>query len=202
MDRLTEITAEIDQKWDKYQRIKFYNQISGVRTPFLIGSRGENGKDNLAVFNSVVHIGANPPLLGFIMRPTTVERHTYDNIKGTEKFSMNLIHEGILEKSHLTSAKYPKEVSEFDAVGLAASKDLNLAPYVLESYLSLQLKYVEEHLILNGTRLIVGEIQRVLINSDVWKERQDVDFELMNTVAVSGLYNYYSLSKLKELARV
>ena len=59
------------------------NKVSGVKPGNLIGTRSESGINNLAVFNSVVHIGANPPYLGFILRPTTVERHTYENIKET-----------------------------------------------------------------------------------------------------------------------
>ena len=46
------------------------NKISGLKPANLIGTKSKSGQTNLAVFNSVVHIGANPPYLGFILRPT------------------------------------------------------------------------------------------------------------------------------------
>ena len=66
----------------------------------------------------MVHIGSKPPLLGFVLRPTTVERHTYDNIKATSEFTVNHIHADMIDKAHQTSAKYDRDISEFEAVGL------------------------------------------------------------------------------------
>jgi len=67
------------------------NKVSGLKSANLIGTKSKEGQTNLAVFNSVVHIGANPPYLGFILRPTTVERHTYENIKETGVYTFNQI---------------------------------------------------------------------------------------------------------------
>ncbi len=58
----------------------FFNALSGAKPGFLIGS-GSKSDENVAIFNSITHLGANPPLLGFIQRPVNVERHTYENIK-------------------------------------------------------------------------------------------------------------------------
>ncbi len=68
-------------KLDKRYRANFFNTLTGFKSANLIGTYDENDKENLAIFNSVIHLGANPPLMGFILRPTTVERHTYENIK-------------------------------------------------------------------------------------------------------------------------
>ena len=59
------------------------NSISGYKSANLIGTQSKAGNTNLAVFNSVVHLGSNPALLGFILRPTTVPRHSYQNMKET-----------------------------------------------------------------------------------------------------------------------
>ncbi len=202
MNQLVEITERQIGEWDKYKRVNFFNQLSGVRTPFLIGTRSNDEIDNLAIFNSVVHIGANPPLLGFVMRPTTVERHTYNNIKGSKVLSMNLVHKEILDKAHQTSAKYPSEQSEFEAVGLSVLRGLESVPYVKESNVSLQLGFVEEHKIKNGTILLVCEIKKVYVNAKYWSDKEDLDFGKMKTVGVSGLYNYYTLESLKRLDHV
>lgn len=49
-----------------------------------MGTVNKIGHTNLAIFNSVIHIGANPPLMGFISRPNSGERHTLENIQETK----------------------------------------------------------------------------------------------------------------------
>ena len=53
-----------------------------------------------------------------IIRPNSVNRHTLENIMETNCYTINHINKDIYKKAHQTSARYPKEISEFDAVGL------------------------------------------------------------------------------------
>ena len=62
--------AELETRY----RNNLINSISGYKSANLIGSISKQGITNLAVFNSVVHLGSNPALLGFILRPTTVPK--------------------------------------------------------------------------------------------------------------------------------
>ena len=77
---------------EKLYRINLINSCSGFKSANLIGSISKKGEENVAVFSSVTHIGSHPPLLGFFCRPTTVTRHTYENIKETGVFTLNHIH--------------------------------------------------------------------------------------------------------------
>lgn len=44
------------------KRVSLINSLSGFKSLNLIGTINNNqGQTNLAIFNSVVHIGANPP---------------------------------------------------------------------------------------------------------------------------------------------
>ena len=70
-------------QFDKIHRINLMNSLSGYKSANLIGSISPEGEENVAVFSSLVHLGSNPPLLGFILRPTTVPRNTYQNLKET-----------------------------------------------------------------------------------------------------------------------
>ena len=90
------------------------NSCTGYKSANLIGTQSENGSTNLAVFNSVTHLGSNPPLIGFILRPTTVPRHTYQNMKNNGFFTINHIHKREIEDAHHTSDKYTEEVSEYE----------------------------------------------------------------------------------------
>ena len=54
------------------------NGIAGFKPALLVGTADAQGQTNLALFSSVFHIGASPPLLGLIVRPCPegTERHT------------------------------------------------------------------------------------------------------------------------------
>ena len=134
---LTEI-IEMEQRF----RATFINSLTGYKSVALIGSKDVNGQTNLAIFNSIVHLGAHPPLLGMVIRPDSVDRHTLQNIENTGYYTINQIHTSFIEKAHQTSARYPKEVSEFEEVGLTSEfKNEFFAPFVAESVIQIGLKF-------------------------------------------------------------
>ena len=67
---------DIDQM-DKIFRLNLINSCTGYKSANLIGTQSADGKTNLAVFSSITHLGSNPPLIGFVLRPTTVPRDSY-----------------------------------------------------------------------------------------------------------------------------
>ena len=139
------ITKNNILNFEKLYRTKFVNSLSGFKSANLIGTISSEGKTNLAIFSSVIHVGANPPLMGFLMRPVSVERHTYNNIKETGHFTINHINKEIFKQAHQTSASYEKYISEFDACGLTPEFTEKIkAPYVKESKIKIGLKFVEE----------------------------------------------------------
>lgn len=187
---------------EKKYRISLINSISGFKSASLLGTINKQGHTNLAIFNSVVHIGANPPLLGFILRPTTVPRHTYQNIIETEYYTINHIHSGMVENAHQTGAKYDASESEFDQCGFTAQyyQKFN-APFVKESRVKLGM-HLQEVLPVksNGTYLVVGEIVHILIDDESYfDESGAISLTKAGTVAISGLDSYYSPQFLKKL---
>ena len=62
---------------DKIYRINLINSCTGYKSANLIGTKSSKGILNVAVFSSITHMGSNPPLLGFVIRPITVNRDTY-----------------------------------------------------------------------------------------------------------------------------
>jgi len=116
---------------EQRKRAQLINSISGFRSVALIGTIDTQGQTNLAIFSSIVHLGSNPPLLGFIMRPDSVERHTLTNIMDTGFYTINHIHQKMYEQAHQTSARYPKTMSEFDATQLTPLfKEGFMAPFL------------------------------------------------------------------------
>jgi flavin reductase (DIM6/NTAB) family NADH-FMN oxidoreductase RutF len=104
--------------FDQRYRATFINSLGGFKSLALIGTRNKEGLSNVAIFNSLLHIGANPPLFGFIIRPDSVERHTLNNILETSEFTVNHVREDFYKQAHQTSARYSNTTSEFEAANL------------------------------------------------------------------------------------
>lgn len=183
--------ADID-KLSHLFRINLINSCSGYKSANLIGTQSKEGINNVAVFSSVTHLGSNPPVLGFILRPTTVPRNTYKNIKETGVFTINHIHEGILEDAHHTSAKYPEDISEFEMTGLETEfKNDCKAPFVKGAPIQLQMRYVEEyHIKTNDVIHVIGEIEALYIEDTLLSEDGFIDLAKGKVAAINGLDAY------------
>ena len=178
----------------KTKKIHLVNAITGFKPVNLIGTKSKNGAENLAIFSSVVHLGSSPALIGFILRPTTVQRDTYQNIIDTGCYSINHVHHDIIEAAHQTSASYDSSESEFEKVGLNAEYIEGFeAPMVKESKIRMGLQLEEiKDIELNGTKLMIGSIQCISIPDDhLIHEHGFLDLEKAGTVALSGLDGYY-----------
>ncbi len=182
---------------DRY-RVFFVNALSGFKPANLVGTRSLDGHDNLAIFTSVVHVGANPPLLGLISRPDTVTRDTLENIRSSGEYTINHVHSGIAAAAHQTSARYDADVSEFGATGLTPRYGQRLAaPYVAESHLSIGLQHRQTlDIELNGTHLVIGEIVEVTLDSDAIGEDGWIDLQTLDSVSAAGLDAYYAPRRL------
>jgi flavin reductase (DIM6/NTAB) family NADH-FMN oxidoreductase RutF len=91
-------------------KINLINSCSGYKSANLIGTKSEASIENVAIFSSVTHMGSDPALLGFFLRPNTVPRNTYENIINTGLYTINHIHESIIQDAHHTSAKYDTNI--------------------------------------------------------------------------------------------
>ncbi len=193
------ITREAILAMEKQHRTNLINSLPGVRGANLIGTVSTEQVTNLAIFNSVMHIGAHPPLMGFIMRPVSVPRGTYKNIRDTGYFTINHVAESFYKQAHQTSARY--ETSEFEATGLTPFySDTLPAPYVQESAVKIGLKFVEEHLITaNQTILMIGEIQEIHLPEGAFNEEHILQLAHTGSIGVNGLETYYRVEKIAEL---
>lgn len=183
-------------------RAQLINSLSGFKSANLIATTNQQGQVNLAIFSSVVHLGSSPALMGFIMRPDSVERHTLDNIVQTKQYTINQVSEKFWKSAHQTSARYPRNESEFDHIGLSTSYIDNFkVPFVKESRLKYALALVDIIPIpLNGTQLVIGEVTDVLCDDKAIKNDGYIDIELLQTVSISGLDSYHNSQRLSRLS--
>jgi len=184
---------------DRIQKIKFINSVSGIKPANLIGSISNTGQTNLAIFSSVFHLGSDPALLGFITRPTgEVPRHTLENIKENKAYTINHVSASFVKKAHYTSAKIDRAISEFEACGLTEEYIADFkAPFVQESAIKIGMQFKQAiDIELNGTILVIGEIQHLIIPDAAIGEDEDIDLSKIDVAGISGLNTYYSLNKI------
>jgi flavin reductase (DIM6/NTAB) family NADH-FMN oxidoreductase RutF len=191
-------TKEDIGKLDRITRLKIINSTTGIKPANLIGTINKENQTNLAVFSSVVHLGSNPPLLGFISRPRSADAgHTYHNIKENGYYTINHIHPEFIKNAHYTSAKFQADVSEFKRCNLSEeyANDF-IAPFVKESTFKIGMRFKEAiDIKINNTVLVVGEIEHLIL-PDIAIVDGDIDLEVTNGVGISGLNSYYSLKKI------
>lgn len=179
-------------------RINLINSCSGYKSANLIGTKSADHIENVAVFSSITHIGSNPPLLGFFLRPTTVLRNTYKNIKDTGVYTINHIHQSILKDAHHTSAKYEATISEFDKTKLVPEYKNNFkSPFVKDAPLQIAMKYVEEYPIkANNTILVIGKIQSLYVDTILLEDDGFINLSKGKVATINGL-DGYAIPELK-----
>jgi flavin reductase (DIM6/NTAB) family NADH-FMN oxidoreductase RutF len=180
------------QSLSKVPKLNLINSCMGYKSANLIGTVSGEGQTNLAVFSSVTHLGSDPALLGFILRPTTVSRHTYSNIKETNNFSVNAISQSFIAQAHQTSANYPIEVSEFEVTGIEPEwKEGISIPFVKESPIQLLCNYVNEYEIKeNGTIHVIASIEKIFVKEELLSDDFWIQLDKGNVVAINGLDGY------------
>ena len=186
---------------DKRRRTNLINSLSGYKSANLLGSINAQQQTNLALMSSVFHIGANPPLMGCLLRPHTVPRHSLENIVEMECFTLNSVTKSIYKQAHQTSARYARDQSEFEAVGLTPEySDVIRAPYVSQSPVQIGLSLVETQILaMNETVLVIGEIKEIRLADNLIADDGHLTLGEAELVTISGLDEYHLPESLGRL---
>ena len=179
---------------EKIFRLNLINSCTGYKSANLIGSKSDNNIENLAIFSSITHMGSNPSLLSFVVRPTIVPRDTYRNIISNKFFTVNHVNSDDIEDAHHTSARYPAKISEFDVTKFE-SEYLNdfPAPFVKSSNIKLACKFLNMYEIKeNNTVLMIAEITDIFFIKECLHEDGWLQLDKADSVTINGLDGYAS----------
>jgi flavin reductase (DIM6/NTAB) family NADH-FMN oxidoreductase RutF len=189
-------------QFEKRYRTAFINSLAGFRQAVLVGTRSADGFSNLAIFNSLIHLGANPALFGLMSRPDTVQRDTLQNILDTKSYTLNYIRSTQYQKAHQTSARYDRGISEFEQVGFPESYHASFhAPFVEDAVVKIAMQFEESIPIqLNGTVLIIGSVQHVEIDAAIVGPDGFVDLSTADVLISQGLDAYFVSKEIGRLA--
>lgn len=194
-------TKDFDEMQKRF-RATFFNSLSGFKSLNLVGTKGVNGVSNVAPFNSIIHIGANPPYIGMIARPETDEHQTLKNIRETKFYTLNHVNASIVKQAHQCSAKFDSQTSEFTATNLNEFySDSHSAPYVLESNIKIGLQL--ESIIpipLNNTSLVIGRVVEVIMKDNYVEADGYVKLDDADTITCAGLDSYFNVEHIERIA--
>ena len=182
------------ESWERFYRANFINSLTGFKSVNLIGTVNKLGQTNLGIFSSIVHIGSNPPLVGYINRPVKAAPHTLANIKVTGVYTINHVHPSFVQQAHQTSAKYEAGISEFAEVGLTPEFQENIpAPFVKESSIKYALSLQQIIPIeLNDTFLVIGKIISIHMDNDIISEDGFLHLDKAASICSNGIDGYYT----------
>jgi len=193
---------QIEQLEQRY-RTTFINSLAGYRQAVLVGTKSAGGQSNLAIFNSLIHLGANPALLGLISRPAPEggQRHTLQNILDTGEYTLNFISAQYMQQAHQTSARYAENESEFQCVGFSEHYLPGFSsPCVEQAVVRIAMQFRQLIPIpLNDTALIVGSISQVQCNGVEVQPDGFVNLEPAQVLISQGLDAYFTGSGLGRL---
>ena len=191
------------QSWERFYRANFINSLTGFKSASLIGTINAQGVPNLGMFSSMVHIGSDPALIGYINRPVAAAPHTLANIKSNGFYTVNHIDASFVDKAHQTSAKYPDEVNEFKEVGLTEEYfDGISVPFVKESAIKYLLSLKEiVPITLNATFLVIGQLEQVLIDPSLQPTADGfLALDQIGSICSNGLDAYYNATLIDRYA--
>lgn len=157
-----------------------------------VSTCGVNGINNLAPFSFFNCFGVDPPMVGFTPAYKSIAQEngqvirepkdTLRNVLDTKEFVVNIVSRNLAEQMNQSSAEYPKDVSEFDAVGLTpASSTLIKAPRVAEAYINLEctlIQYIQH----GNNNLVLGEIICMHIDDQVIDNRGHIKSDVLQAV--------------------
>lgn len=183
-------------------RANLINSLGGFKSVVLIGTKSLEGNENLSIFSSLFHLGANPALCGIIIRPNIEKQNTLGNIMNTKQYTINHVLPSFYKQAHQCSAKYDDGISEFKEVNLNPEyMDDIYPPFVLESKIKFACDLIQKiDIDLNGTFLIIGKIKKVIVPNEYIHSDGFIDLEKAETITCSGLDSYHTTQKMGRLS--
>ncbi|MBC7440102.1 MAG: flavin reductase [Flavobacterium sp.] len=186
------ISKAVISEMEKIERLNLINSSTGYKSANLIATKSVDEITNVAIFSSITHLGSNPAMIGFIVRPNTVPRDTYKNIRETGFFTVNHINQKIIADAHHTSANYDSDISEFNKTDFEEEykNDLEI-PFVKDSPVQLYCKYLNEyHIKENDTIHIIASIEHLFFDENLQHKDGWLQLDKANVVTINGLDGY------------
>ena len=136
--------------------------------PAVMVTCRDKGQDNIITIAWTGTICTNPPMTYISVRP---ERHSYEMIKNSGEFVINLVTEKLTFATDYCGVKSGRDIDKFKATGLHTCPGLTVAtPGIAESPVNIECK-VTECKELGSHHMFLATVEAVHIDEDYLNEK-------------------------------
>ncbi|RHY22542.1 hypothetical protein DYB32_009582 [Aphanomyces invadans] len=168
-----------------------------------ISTLSENGVSNLAPYSFFTVASTFPPVLSVTqVNPRVgVDKDTLSNLRQTKECQVNLVTQDLIEVMNGSCANYPRDVSEFEAVGIEAVEGTRVnAPGVAKSLVRMECT-LRDVVSIGNSSVMYLDVVHFVVNDAVAGDGRIVDDALFVGVGKVGGDGYTSVKDRFELAR-
>ena len=184
-----------------------YRLITGIVVPrpiAWVSTRSSGGVVNLAPFSAVTFVSPKPPMIAIsVGRKAGIYKDTAHNILSTEEFVVHIADSTLMTAVHESSAEFPSDVSEVEALGLATLDSERVrppriarAPVAMECRFRQCIEFGDTR-----SRLIVGEVLLFHIRDDLLQNGK-IDTAALDPIARIAGPRYARLGEMFTLKSV
>jgi flavin reductase (DIM6/NTAB) family NADH-FMN oxidoreductase RutF len=143
------------------------NAAIAPRPVAWVSTIDSDGTPNLAPHSYTTIFSTNPAVVGFV---SVGRKDSLNNAEATREFVLNIASLSLIEHLNTTAADFPPSEDEFDWAGLThVPSDVVRPPRVGEAPVSFETK-VRDIIPIGNCFLILGEVVRVHVATDVWSD--------------------------------
>lgn len=158
----------------------------------MVSMADEEGKTNIITVAWAGTICTNPPMLSISVRP---ERYSYDILKRTREFVVNLTTEELAYATDYCGVKSGRDVDKFREMNLHVEKASQVqAPLIAESPVNIECKVrkIEE---LGSHHMFLADVVAVNVDEAYLNEKNKLELEKSKPIIYSH-GEYYGLGNL------
>lgn len=157
----------------------------------MVSVEDENGRDNIITVAWTGTICTNPPMAYISVRP---ERYSYDIIKRTGEFVINLTTEELTFATDYCGVKSGRDVDKFAHLGLHKEKAKEVkAPLIKESPVNIECR-VRDIQELGSHSMFIADVVNVNVDEKYMDENNRFDLAKAKPIVYSH-GEYYNLDK-------
>ena len=193
-DRGADDDARVFTSSDMYHLM---NAAIAPRPVAWVSTISGDGVPNLAPHSYTTVFSTDPPVVGFV---SVGRKDSLNNAEATREFVLNIASISLIEQLNLTAADFPSEEDELVWAGLShVPSDVVRPPRVGEAPVSFETRVLDV-IPIGNCWLVLGEVLRVHVATDVWRDGR-IEPELLDPVLRLAGSGFAHLGKTFKLER-
>lgn len=158
----------------------------------MVSCRDENERPNIITVAWAGTVCTNPPMVSISMKK---ERYSYDLIKNSGEFVINLVTEDLIKVTDYCGVKSGRKIDKFKETGLTRGKaNIVSAPLIMESPVNIECK-VKQIIPLGSHDMFISEVVSVAVDKSLIDETGKFNLN-SSRLAIYSHGEYYGLGDM------